>query len=386
MLVSKESGGTFFMFNGADGQYSDNVIKLARPKAKERRSLLIPAEKPQTIVWSTDRNLKFTSCSGDLTVLGLRPGEIEQAEIDLYDYFHTASNEFFPIEAHLLSLQGESSIYNAEWMERHFHCQTHPQRDGAGNIIGVTGVAVMAAARQATVEAERKQRDENAREMLLLNQNLTLRLFSAQETERQRIAQDLHDTLGQTLTGIQLYAQAIITQPKGVTKAARSAAEAIAKCGQEVHHKIRTLTHSLNPPLLNELGLLESLRDLATNWKLLHPGIEYSLDFHGDLYELGQFVDITIYRVVQESLTNVARHSGASRVNVELRQMTSGHSPSGTILLAIEDNGRGMDFTCDSKGVGVSGMKGRVMAVGGVLELNRAAGGGLRVEAWIPVL
>ncbi|MDD5329755.1 MAG: sensor histidine kinase [Sulfuricella sp.] len=368
---------------GGDGRYSDNIIKLARLKIREKRNRPVQAERPQIIVWSTDRDLRFTSSSGDgLSLLGLQPGDAGQAGMGLYDNFHAASkNDFFPIEAHLLSLQGESSVYDVEWTGRHFHCETHPQRDGAGNIIGVTGVAVAAA-------PTRKLREEGAREMMLLNQNLTLRVFSAQETERQRIARDLHDTLGQTLTGIQLYAQAIITRPRGVTKGVRSAAEAIAKCGQEIHQKIRNLAHSLNPSLLDELGLLESLRDLTANWKKQHPGIECTLDFHGNLCELGQFVDITVYRVVQESLTNIARHSGASRVSVELRRSRGDASRPGTVMLVIEDNGKGMNLAGDGKGggVGVSGMKERVMAVGGLLSLRRPARGGLRVEARIPVL
>lgn len=166
----------------------------------------------------------------------------------------------------------------------------------------------------------------------------------------------------------------------------KSAAESIARAGQEIHEKIRNLTHSLNDASpLEEKGLLASLGEMVDQWRAYHPEIECGLDISPAIADLGQCLELVIYRVVQESLTNVARHSDAGRVRVELRLFGGQESGSGVLILAVEDNGKGMKLAGAHRGVGLAGMKERVAAVGGSLVLGRVDGGGLRVEARIPL-
>lgn len=210
-------------------------------------------------------------------------------------------------------------------------------------------------------------------------------MLKSLEMERRHLAMELHDTLGQSLTGIQLYAHAIITQPSGVPLAVRSAAESIARAGREIHEKIRSMTHSLNASPLDEAGLLTSLHKMLAKWGAHNPGVECHLDISEATGKLGECLELVVYRVVQESLTNVTRHSGASRVRVELRLFGAKEASPGTLMLAVEDNGTGIKLADGHQGVGLAGMKERVASVKGSLELGRATGGGLRVEARFPL-
>ena len=230
-----------------------------------------------------------------------------------------------------------------------------------------------------------KQSEAIVKKMLQQNHHLTRWLFNTQEVELQLIGKALHDEFEQTLVGIELNAHAILTQPNGVTPPIKSAIEVIIKNSRQIQERIHLRVRCLRPVLLDELGLLDSLLELVRDWQERQPDIEWSLDSQGKLDDLGEFVDIMVYRIVQECLTNVARHANAGHVMVKLYRLRQERPSREMVLLSVEDNGKGMDPMVAGNGVGILVMRERVLAVGGSFAMIKTAGGGLHVEVRIPV-
>lgn len=238
-----------------------------------------------------------------------------------------------------------------------------------------------------TVMTEVTQRvaaEQQTRDLLRQNRELTGRLFGLQEEERRRLARELHDELGQWLTAIQAEAEAIVALPPGETQAEahadiRAGAQAISRSAAEVHGVIRRMLHHLRPALLDELGLADSLRELLAQWRARRPDIAWELELEAECGGWGEALNITVYRIVQEALTNVANHSQARRATVSLHQ-----APAAAILLSVADDGRGMQAGQPARGLGLPGMRERVLAAGGDFSLHSAPGQGMRIEVRLP--
>lgn len=227
---------------------------------------------------------------------------------------------------------------------------------------------------------------EQTVELLQQNRELVQHLFSLQENERRHLARELHDEVGQWLTAIQLYAQAIVEKTRTTQPGISADAGVIIKSAQRVTQHVRSIMHSLRPAELDEAGLVDGLRQLVKRWRIQYPDIECRLSIDGELDNLDDRINITVFRIVQESLTNVARHAGADCVAVELQRRGPGEASPGMVLLAIEDNGKGLDYTAASKGLGLPGIRERVLAVRGELALSRPKQGkGLCLGVKIPV-
>jgi two-component system sensor histidine kinase UhpB len=186
--------------------------------------------------------------------------------------------------------------------------------------------------------------------------------LAAQEEERRRVARELHDEVGQVLTGVMLQLQ----DPE--------AREAVRQSLDDV----RRIARELRPETLDDLGLQSALRALATA-TAAHEGlrVERQLDI-GEM-ELRPEVELAVYRVAQESLTNVMRHSGASEVLVALQEV------DGALRLVVRDNGRGLPRGSDNGGAGIAGMSERALHVGGRLTIGSGSEGGTEVRLDIPL-
>jgi signal transduction histidine kinase len=201
-------------------------------------------------------------------------------------------------------------------------------------------------------------------------------MIAAQDEERRRIARELHDGLGQELSLAKVLIDGVVaTESNG---RASEASQLIASALQQV----RSLSHLLHPPLLDELGL-----ECAVRWYLegltKRSGIETSLEVEpGEFPRLLPQLENAIYRIIQEALTNAFRHSGTTRVSVTLRKKDE------YVSLAVRDFGKGIPeeiaaFKPGTLGVGVGGMRQRVKEFGGELKLARANPGTL-VEVVVP--
>jgi PAS domain S-box-containing protein len=209
---------------------------------------------------------------------------------------------------------------------------------------------------------------------------LSIRLMTMQDQERRRIARDLHDGLGQELAVAKMVLDKMLLQ-----KSAHPPEETWVQASEIVDRaiqQVRTMSHLLHPPLLDEVGLMSAL-----SWYVegltKRSGIETSLDVQPpDFPRLSSEVETAIFRIVQEALTNVFRHSGARKVGISLTQK------NGLLVVAVRDDGKGIgkkivDLEPDSVGVGIGGMKQRAKEFGGELRLTNLNPGTL-VELMIP--
>jgi PAS domain S-box-containing protein len=211
---------------------------------------------------------------------------------------------------------------------------------------------------------------------------LSSRLMRLQDEERRRIARELHDSLGQELAAAKMTVDGIVQ--RGSIQAKDHSAEEASAAIDRALQQMRTLSHLLHPPLLDEVGLASALR-----WYLdgvtKRSGIETALEIHPSPFpRLRPEFETAVFRIVQEALTNVYRHSQATHSSVTLVRDSQG------IKLEIRDNGKGisegaMKFRAGSIGVGIGGMRQRVDEFGGELRLAVANPGTL-VEVIIPIV
>jgi signal transduction histidine kinase len=203
---------------------------------------------------------------------------------------------------------------------------------------------------------------------------LSHRLIAVQEEERRKLARELHDEIGQVLTAVSFSLKSVRRlDPHGTLRDV--VGEGLTTVERAIG-QVRSMSLDLRPPLLDELGIVPALRWLAQQQES-RTGV--SIDFEaapGDLM-LPVVMAETCYRVVQEALTNVARHAGASEVVVRLERLGE------RALIVVRDNGRGFDRTQirGTGGIGLLGMEERVKLAGGVLRVRSVPGGGTEVCA-----
>jgi signal transduction histidine kinase len=231
--------------------------------------------------------------------------------------------------------------------------------------------------RKAQIELEQKVRDRTW-ELAAANHSLrelSGRLLQLQDNERRKFARDLHDSIGQLVAALSMNVGAIASNSDPDNGKLRQLHKDSQELVQEITKEIRTLSHLLHPPLLDEIGLLSALR-WYTDGFTQRSGIATRLELPKELARMSADLEIAIFRVVQECLTNTHRHSGSSSVTVRLACV-------GTELqVEIEDNGSGMpdeklkEFESSGlSGVGLRGMRERLRQLGGSLEILSTAKG-----------
>jgi PAS domain S-box-containing protein len=265
---------------------------------------------------------------------------------------------------------------------RWFRARAVPIRDQRGQITRWYGTCsdihdsklVEHAMRESAAELERKV-DERTTAL----RRLSNRLMTMQDDERRRIARELHDGLGQEMVALKMLLNGIAQSPMSLQEYIGDATGVIDRATQQ----IRTLSYLLHPPLLDEVGLLSALR-----WYLegltQRSGIETKLEVSpSDFPRLSLELETAMFRIIQEALTNVFRHSGACQAWISLTQR------EGKVIVQVRDDGKGVadaivELRSGSSGVGIRGMSERAKELGGELLLARAHPGTI-VEVTIPV-
>jgi two-component system sensor histidine kinase UhpB len=218
---------------------------------------------------------------------------------------------------------------------------------------------------------------------------LAERVVSLQDAERKEIARELHDEFGPHLFALRAHAGALTrtadTRDLNV-EATRKHGGAILEQVNALQQSNRRVLEKLRPVGLAELGLHEALGALLRLWRESHPDVVIETAISPSLGDTGETADLTIYRTIQEALTNVFRHAGATSVNVtvEPTELPSGLTRTGRggALVRVRDNGSGL--RPDHKlGLGLTGMRERILALGGSLTIASGAGG-VTVEAVVP--
>ena len=210
------------------------------------------------------------------------------------------------------------------------------------------------------------------------NRQLAERLVAVQEQERRNIARELHDELGQTLNAIKL--DALSLQAAG-DAAEDDIARRISGNADRVYRAAGDLIRHLRPPALDELGLVDALEACVERWRATCPDLAVQLSTGGQLEDLGETLNLALYRMVQEGLTNCVRHAEASHCFLDL---TRGPGSDGRIVLEMRDDGRGFDPGAARAGSGLSGMRERVELLRGSFELLSRPSEGTTIRIELP--
>jgi two-component system sensor histidine kinase UhpB len=222
----------------------------------------------------------------------------------------------------------------------------------------------LAAAFNAMLDRLERARHEAARTAL-----------AAQEAERLRVARELHDEIGQTLTAITLQAE---RAAEGDPASAPAEFGRVADAVRDSLDEVRRIARELRPEALDDLGLVNALIALSTRLNT-QGGPVVKRELQGALPPLSADVELVIYRIAQESLTNAVRHSGARSVTVSLQ------ADAETLTLRVVDDGRGMPSALPDGTAGIAGMRERALLVGGRLSIKSRPSSGTEVKLSIPV-
>jgi signal transduction histidine kinase len=223
--------------------------------------------------------------------------------------------------------------------------------------------------------------ENNAERQRLLDENRRLlkQSMKIQEEERRYLARELHDELGQALAGIRMDVDFIRGTITDMESEEMAAAEDIQTILDDTNSRIRGMTERLRPMTIDYLGIEEATREMVEKWKSRNRSIECVLTIIGKLDGLSETLDLTLYRIIQESLTNVARHAVANQVLVRIERLAD------SIRISIQDNGQGMDKDHTASGLGQIGMRERVQVSDGTFEIENRPGEGVTIMAILPL-
>jgi two-component system NarL family sensor kinase len=226
-----------------------------------------------------------------------------------------------------------------------------------------------------TVELERA--NEGLRE-------LSIRLLQLQDDERRRLARELHDSVGQILAALSMNGSTVYSQVHKLDSVGAKAVFENMELVKQASREIRTISHLLHPPLLEIMGLASALREYVEGFSE-RSKIEVGLTIPPDFDRLPEVLELAIFRIVQECLTNIHRHSGSATATIRI-QREDGH-----MVVQVVDQGKGMlkdkqhESTVSGRsGVGFAGMRERLRQLGGTLDI-RSDGSGTTVSAILKV-
>jgi signal transduction histidine kinase len=275
-----------------------------------------------------------------------------------------------------------------------------PLLDASGEIIEWFGAAsdftarkeaeekfrILAETLDAEVRARTRELEERNADVLRQAdqvRELSWRLLRTQDEERRHIARELHDSAGQTLTVLGMSLAQLVQKTGRNAPDLASEAEQIQETVQQLHREIRTTSYLLHPPLLDESGLYS-----AVSWYvhglLERSGLEVRLDIPEEFGRLPRDMELVVFRLVQECLTNIHRHSESKSASIQISR------ESNQITLDIRDDGKGMsaarlaEIQSGRSGVGIRGMRERLRQYEGTLKIE-SGGSGTRLFATIPV-
>ena len=251
--------------------------------------------------------------------------------------------------------------------------QAVPFRDAAGNVQALLGIT-----RDIT---DARRAEEQLRASRAALRSLATRQQDIREDERTRIAREIHDSLGQALTALKLQLSAAQEAASRESPALGTRLHETAVMVDDLVKSVRRIATELRPPILDQLGLPAALEWLAHDFSR-RTGIRCEPTIVPANDAISTELATAVFRIVQEGLTNISRHAGASHVQIGLGV------ESQCVTLEISDDGHGITeaATTGPASLGILGMRERAAALGGVLEVAPRTGGGTRVTAWFPPL
>jgi signal transduction histidine kinase len=226
-----------------------------------------------------------------------------------------------------------------------------------------------------------KQRQKaEVNKQLLRQKELHLKaIVETQELERKRIAKDLHDGVGQTLSGVKLKMDSLINKADAIPEKEVVKLKDLVEHIDEACTEVRSISHQMMPKVLQEDGLIPAIGDMLEK-AFRNTNIAFVYEHYGISSRLQENVEVGLYRICQELVNNIIKHSGANRVNVQLIKNT------GMLVLLVEDNGRGMsNGNSKSKGIGLMNINSRVETINGEFNLEPSPISGTLATIRIPI-
>jgi signal transduction histidine kinase len=240
--------------------------------------------------------------------------------------------------------------------------------------------------REARAALRRKEAVEAALTSALAeNRRLERANVKIQEEERKNLARELHDELGQYMNAIKVDAVYLRDANPLDGAEVKRCASMIIGIVDHLQSIVHDIIRRLRPPGLDELGLAAAIEHCLDGWRRRLPSVNFDCHVGAGLTDLSEAVNMTLYRLVQEALTNVSRHARASHVAISLEQHPSAFNGGGSVVLRIVDNGAGTrGSAAPGTGLGLVGMRERVESLGGAFEASNVDGG-FRIAAQLPL-
>jgi signal transduction histidine kinase len=225
---------------------------------------------------------------------------------------------------------------------------------------------------------ERRRAEDGLRASRLQLRLLTGRLLEAQEVERRRIARELHDDVNQSLALLAVELDLLAGAPPGPpADAARGVRELSARV-KELSSSVHDLSHRLHPSKLEQLGLVAAIRGLCQELGQSH-NLDVKFTHYPEPGAIPPEAALSLYRIVQEGLRNVIKHSGSRYAAVELA------GSADAVRLRIADDGSGFDPAATNGGLGLVSMRERLHLIGGRIGIDSRPAGGTRIDVWVPL-
>jgi PAS domain S-box-containing protein len=244
---------------------------------------------------------------------------------------------------------------------------------------------ILAETLETNVQARTLELEQRNNEILMKSEqlrDLSVRLIETQDHERRRIARELHDSAGQTIAALLMNLSRIQTELKVCDPSLASLAEETRKYAEDLSQEIRTTSYLLHPPLLDEIGLHAALNWYVEGLKQ-RSGLDVHLDIHSEFERQSRDIELTIFRILQECLTNIHRHSGSKTARIKIAR------EGANVIMEVVDAGRGIPLKDlsriqDNSGVGLRGIRERVRQFGGELRIESQEGLGTTVLVTLP--
>jgi PAS domain S-box-containing protein len=297
-------------------------------------------------------------------------------------------------EGVVVGLANHTSLLALDGKETAIDDSAAPIRDRSGNISGVVMVFHDVTKQRQLLQSLSEARDhlekrvqERTAELKTANENLgqlSARVLQARDDEQRRLARELHDSVGQLVAGISMNIGVVKKEAHKLSPAAAKCVAENAELLEQVSKEIRTISYLLHPPLLDEAGLAAALQ-----WYVIgfaeRSQIKVELDVPADLGRLPSDTEIAVFRVIQQCLSNIHRHSGSATADIRI------HRQADHLIVQVQDNGKGIakdklrDLTESGRsGVGLAGMRERLRRLSGTLEIE-SNGNGTLVRAKLKV-
>ena len=225
-----------------------------------------------------------------------------------------------------------------------------------------------------------RQASAEAQARLATQRDFTQMLHGRIEEERAALARELHDELGQSLTAIRSISKSILQHPDVAGSVIERSAQMLFDTAGMTSDAMHRMIPRLRPIQLEGMGLVDAVRDLLTGTQQKHPDLKTELEVQGEIPALGEALELSAYRIVQEALTNVVRHAEARCARIRIAMQDN------NLTLSIADDGKGAESLKRDGHYGVRGMQERAESLGGRVIFQSAPQGGLEVFVSVPIL